>query len=344
MKKYAIVDLSNLFFSIKYVVQGDAYEKTGMAYHIIFRSLRKLYRELNVDHIVFAVDHSSWRYGVYPGYKGKRRVDALAKTAEEQEDDKIFFDALHSIIDFLKTETNCTVLDQSKIEADDFVAAWVQSHPSDEHIIVSADSDFVQLLDNNVKIYDSIKDLLISTDCIINKDNKKVEFIVDPKNGKIKAGIPNENFIPMEDWWKHALFVKIIRGDSGDGIFSSYPRVRYNGTSKKVGIQEAWNDRKAQGYDWNNFMLAEYDKISVDGEKKVRVVDEFKFNESLIDLTKQPDDIKLMMFTAIAEAIEAEKDVKQIGLRFMKFCGKHDLPALAGEAKLHSEYLAKKHD
>jgi uncharacterized membrane protein YkoI len=340
--KYAIVDLSNLFFSIRYVVQGDINAKTGMAYHIIFRSLKKLYKNLNVEHIVFAIDDSSWRYSVYPAYKGKRKLDRLSKTEEQQEEDKIFVDALYSLVEFLTNDTNCTVLKKNKIEADDFVAAWIQSHPDDEHIIVSADSDFVQLLDKNVKIYDGIKDLLISTDCIINKDDKKVEFEIDSKNGKIKTGIPSDNFVPEQDWWKYALFVKIIRGDVGDGIFPCYPRVRYKGNSKRVGILEAWNDRIPKGYDWNNFMLSEWDKTIIDGTvKKVKVIDEFKQNEILIDLTKQPDDIKISMFEHIEKIIENKKKVSQVGLKFLKFCGKHDLQSLASEAKFHSEYLNK---
>jgi 5'-3' exonuclease len=340
--KYAIVDLSNLFFSIRHVVQGDILTKTGMAYHIIFRSLKKLYKTLDVQHIVFAIDDSSWRYSVYPAYKGKRRLDRLSKTEDEQEEDKIFLKALNDLIDFLSNNTNCTVLKKNKIEADDFVAGWIQSHPNDEHIIVSADSDFVQLLDNNVKIYDGIKDLLITTTSITNRENKKVEWIVDPKNGKIKIATVNDNFVPDQDWWKYALFVKIVRGDAGDGILPSYPRIRYKGTSKKVGILEAWNDRKSMGYDWNNFMLNEWDKPEVNGTtKKVKVIDEFLLNESLIDLTKQPDEIKEIMFSAIEEAIENKKEVPHISMKFLQFCKIHELPSLASETKYHVEYLNK---
>lgn len=339
--KYAIVDLSNLFFSVRYVTQGEADTQIGMAFHILFRSLRKIYKETGVNHIVFAVDYSSWRYKVYPAYKGKRKLDRLAKTEEEQVEDTLFLEALNNLVEFLKNETNCTVLKKYNIEADDFVAGWIQSHPNDEHIIISADSDFVQLLNTNVSIYDGIKNLFITTTEILNQDGKTVEFSANPKNGKIKIGSVVKNFVPEIDWWKKALFLKIIRGDIGDGILPAYPRARYNGSSKKVGIHEAWEDRISKGYDWNNFMLTEWQKPMADGtSQNSKVIDEFKFNEMLIDLTKQPDEIRAEIFSEILE-VSDKKQINQVGLHFLKFCGKYDLPQLAAECKLHSEYLSK---
>lgn len=339
--KYAVVDLSNLFFSVRFATMGDADSQLGMAFHVLFRSLKKLYKETNVDHIVFAVDYSSWRYDVYPAYKGKRKLDRLEKSLEDQEQDKMFLDAMNDLIDFLSTKTNCTVLKQYGIEADDFVAGWIQSHPDDEHIIVSADSDFVQLLDKNVSIYDGVKNLFITPEYINNQDGKKVSFEVNTKNGKIKVGPVDDAFVPENEWWKKALFLKIIRGDIGDGIFPSYPKVRYDGSSKKVGIKEAWNDRISKGFDWNNFMLSEWQKPLANGNiENVKVKDAFAFNELLIDLTKQPNDIKQKIFQYILENTN-KKNVKYINLHFLKFCGKYDLPQLAAEAIQHTDYLSK---
>lgn len=346
MKKFAIVDLSNLFFAVRYVVQGDVDQKAGMAFHIIFRSLRKLHRELEVDHIVFALDQGSWRYAHCATYKGKRKLDRLSKNEKEKEEDEIYFNAFKSLVQYLKNDTYCTVLQHDKLEADDFVAGWIQAHPEDEHIIVSADSDFVQLLDKNVKIYDGIKDLLISSTEIINKEGKKMAFAVDNKNGKIKAGMPDPNFAPEDEWWKYALFVKIIRGDSGDGILPSYPRALAKSSKNRIGFIDAWKDRVNKGYDWNNFMLFEWEKPDIKTAciNKVRVQDEFKINEMLIDLTRQPDDMKATMFEVIDNAISEDKNIAQLGIRFLRFCGTHDLPELEKEAKTHTVYLGKKYN
>jgi hypothetical protein len=83
-----------------------------------------------------------------------------------------------------------------------------------------------------------------------------------------------------------------VRGDMGDGIFSAYPGVRYQGSSKKVGIEDAWLD-PGKGYHWNNFMLQRWDKLNEDGSTEdVRVLDEYERNVMLIDLTAQPAEIK----------------------------------------------------
>lgn len=149
---------------------------------------------------------------------------------------------------------------------------------------------------------------------------------------------------PEPEWWRKALFVKLIRGDTGDGIFSAYPGVRYEGSKNKVGINEAWEDRSAKGFDWNNFMLQRWEKlVGSDGngnaiKKEVRVLDEYKFNESLIDLTQQPEEIKALMDTVIVQAVQKEP-VGNVGIHFLRFCDRNNLPALSKEANDHAAYL-----
>ncbi|RYF18488.1 MAG: hypothetical protein EOO77_11030, partial [Oxalobacteraceae bacterium] len=78
--RFGIIDIANLFARAMHVTQGDAYTKSGMTLHIIFQSLRKLRREMQVDHMVFCVEGRSWRYDVYPHYKARRKLDRLTKT------------------------------------------------------------------------------------------------------------------------------------------------------------------------------------------------------------------------------------------------------------------------
>ncbi|RYE97738.1 MAG: hypothetical protein EOO77_38525 [Oxalobacteraceae bacterium] len=149
---------------------------------------------------------------------------------------------------------------------------------------------------------------------------------------------------PEPEWWKRALFLKIVRGDVGDGIFSAYPGVRYEGSSKKTGIREAWEDRNAGGFHWNNFMLSRWDKALGQDEsgntisENVRVMDEYAINRSLIDLTQQPERIKEMMDAVIVQAVQKEP-VGNVGINFMKFCAKHDLTNLNRDATDHAAYL-----
>lgn len=343
MSRFAVVDLSNLFHRARHgAMAPDPETKIGLGLLIVFRSLRKMHRELKIDHIVFAVDQSSWRYAAYPNYKGRRKLERSIATPREQEENTQFFAALDRLADFLDAKTRCTVLRKQGIEGDDFVARWIMRHPDDEHVIVSGDSDFVQLIAPNVSIYDAINQRMIRHDSVTDDRGRRLEFSVNPKDGKVKVGKPQDDFVPEDEWWKKALFVKIIRGDAGDSIFAAYPGVRYEG--KKCSIRAAWEDRHAQGYDWNNLMFQTWDKLlgtNEDGEKQtmpVRVLDEFRLNESLIDLTKQPDDVKRLMDAAIDEAVQRPLPTT-VGVHFLRYCATENLPSLSNEAAQHAAYL-----
>lgn len=347
MARYAIVDLANMFHRAQHVTHGDPYTKAGMALHIMFRSMRKLFRDFKADHMVFCIEGKSWRYEIFPQYKAKRKVDRLAKTQKEKEEDEVAFEVLQQTIEFLAEKTRCTVLHSEGVEGDDFVARWIQLHPSDEHIILSGDSDFIQLLDSNVTIVDGVNERIITRDAVTDFSGTKMAFSVDPSKGRLKVGGPADiDFFPEDEWWRKALFIKIVRGDTSDSIFSAYPGVRYEGSTKKTGIREAWEDRKGGGFHWNNFMLQRWskflgkDKDGNDMTQDVRVLDEFKFNETLIDLTKQPDRIKDLMDEVIVQAVQKEH-VVGLGPAFLKFCKDHMLPNLLREAPDHCAYLSK---
>lgn len=401
MTRYAIIDVANMFYRARHVVQGDAFTKAGMALAIMFKSLRKAHRDMKADHMVFCVEGRSWRYDDYPQYKSSRKLARAAMNEREKEEDEVFNHALDDFIKYIDEKTRCTVLQSQGVEGDDFVARWVQLHPNDEHVIISGDSDFVQLLAPNVSIYNGVDDRLFKTDGVYDGLGNAMVFNVKSDSGKIRVtgtieeckkkhdkeqrekekkhisaekdrqklwdtsekarklddpsyairpfvAVPFDyeefEFTPEPEWWRKALFVKLIRGDTGDGIFSAFPGVRYNGSAKKVGITEAWEDRNGQGFNWNNFMLQSWEKlISVDADgnkvtKKVRVIDEFTINEGLIDLTKQPDRIKDLMDTVIVQAVQKEP-VGNVGIHFLKFCHKHDLPSISRDADYHAAYL-----
>ncbi len=344
MSRYAIVDVANLVYRARHGARGDAFTKTGLALHIIFRSLRKLHREYRVDHMVFATEGRSWRYGVYPDYKARRRAERLTLNEREREEDEIFSQMMDDFIGFLRTKTRCTVLGGDGAEGDDFVARFIQLHPDDEHYILSGDSDFVQLLAPNVRIYDGMTERLVACDAVTDARGHKLAFKVDPGSGKLKVGERDPNFVPEAEWWRKALFLKIIRGDTGDGIFSAYPGIRYEGTKKKTGIREAWEDRVEKGFNWNNFMLQRWEKlvgVDANGERQTREVtvrDEFEFNSRLIDLTRQPDDVVAKMDDIIIAELQKELP-NNVGIAFLQFCTRHDLPNLAREAADHAAYL-----
>ena len=337
---FGIVDLSNLFYRSRHGAATEPELKLGLAQLILFRSLRRLHRTLKIDHMVFAVDGGSWRSAVYPAYKSRRKLQRSGATPYEQAENNLFFTALDELTSYFAEHTRCTVLHERDIEGDDFIARWIARHPNDEHVIISGDSDFVQLIAPNVHIYDAVNQRMIAADAVTDDQGRKLSFTVSAKDGKIRVGSPDSAFVPEPEWWRKALFIKLIRGDTSDSIFSAYPGVRYEG--KKCGIRAAWED-KEQGYDWNNLMCQTWHKLLEvrDGERitqEVRVLDEYRVNQSLIDLTMQPDGVVACMDSAIDAAIW-RPPAFNIGIYFLRFCTKNDLPDLAKEAGEHIAYL-----
>ena len=128
-----------------------------------------------------------------------------------------------------------------------------------------------------------------------------------------------------------------MRGDSSDNVFSAFPGVRTKGTKNKVGIIEAFEDRGKKGFNYNNFMLQRW--TDPDGQEH-RVLDDYERNRELIDLTAQPQAIKDTVDTAIREQI-SHKDVGQVGVRFLQFCGKYELNKVSENAESFGNWLNK---
>jgi len=320
---YILVDTANMFFRARHVVQGnDIDTKIGMAMHIMFNSINKAWNDFDGSHVVFCLEGRSWRKDVYEPYKRNRKVSADARTPKEKEEDEAFWQAFDEVYDYLEKKSNCTILQHEQCEADDFIARWIQNHPKDKHVIISSDSDFYQLIADNVTQYNGIMNQHITIDGIFDDKNKPV---MDKKTGEQKQiGDP-----------QYLLFEKCIRGDSSDNIFSAYPGARKKGTKNKIGMMEAYADRESKGFTWNNFMLQRW----VDHEDvEHRVLEDYQRNRTLIDLTAQPDDIKDMLDETITNKVNTIPR-GQIGLHFLRFCGKWNLQRLSDKASDHSKYL-----
>lgn len=320
---YILVDTANTFFRARHVINGDADIKLGMAFHITLNSIRKAWRDFNGTHVIFCLEGRSWRKDHYPPYKRNRAEARAAHTEKEAEEDALFWEAFDTFKDFVREKTNCTVMHHPQLEADDLIAGWIQSHPNDNHVIVSTDTDFVQLIAPNVKQYNGVQECTITHEGYFDDKGKR---IIDKKTQEPKAA-------PDPQW---LLFEKCMRGDSSDNIFSAYPGVRTKGTKNKVGLLEAYADKTDKGFSWNNLMLQRW----VDHEgKEHRVLEDYERNRKLIDLTAQPEEIRKIINETIDEATKANKNVSQVGMRLMKFCGLYDLKKISDQAQSYAEPL-----
>lgn len=348
MSRHVLVDLNNLFSRSKFAVVGDAQTKAGTAISNCFNALLKLEREGVLDHAVFCVDSRSWRYEALACYKAKRRLEKLEMTAREADDERVIMETLDRMAVWLGEKTACTVLRQHGIEADDFIGRWISLHPDDQHLIISSDSDFVQLISKNVQIHDLFSERRLSYHGVRDLETGlDIDFEVNMTSGKIKSKPGSPPPLLVEDeWWKKALFAKCMRGDVGDGIPSAAPKIRTKGTKKSAGLEEVWNDRKERGFCWTDVMQREIDKpvgLDANGEvltERVRIFDQYQRNVGLIDLTAQPEEIISRMDETIMAAVQKNKPT-QIGIALLQFCGVEDLPRLAERVSDHVSWLTK---
>ena len=321
---YLIVDTANTFFRARHSAhrQSDTWDKLGFAIHVTLASVNKAWRDHKADHVIFCLEGRSWRKDFYEPYKKNRAVARAALTEKEQEEDQLFWEAFDALKTFISEKTNCTVLQHGELEADDLIAGFIQAHPNDHHTIISSDTDFHQLLAENVTQYNGVADELHTIKGIFDK---KGNAVLDKKTKEPKK-IPDPKFI---------LFEKCMRGDPTDNIFSAYPGVRTKGSKNKVGLEEAFADKDKKGYNWNNLMLQRW--VDHNGVEH-KVMDDYERNRTLVDLSAQPADIKDKIFDTV-KANATVKSRPMVGAQFLKFCGKYELNKLSDNASNFAEWL-----
>jgi len=324
---YILVDTANTFFRARHAVRGDAELKIGMALHATFGSIRKAWKDFNGSHVVFCLEGRSWRKDVYAPYKRNRQESRDALTVSQQEEETVFWETFDEFTGFIKNKTNCTVLRHENLEADDLIAGWIEAHPNDNHVIISTDGDFAQLIAPNVKQYNGVQKTTITHEGYFDEKGNRVK---DKKTGEEKPA-------PNPEW---LLFEKCMRGDTSDNVFSAYPGVRVKGTKNKVGLQEAFEDRSSKGYNWNNLMLQRW--VDHEGVEH-RVLDDYNRNVTLCDLKAQPKDIKELISKTIADGIAQQKDVKQVGVRLVQFASSYELNRITEQAQSFAEPLNAKY-
>lgn len=296
MARSLIIDANNILYRTFFARLNDTDSDTlmGLCHHAALWSLRKYYNLYPADEIVLAFDSYSWRklYTsdlseciTYQKYKGHRRKNLTPKQLE-------LFAAFDSHVDelyeMLRAETSLLVLKEKYLEADDLIAGYIQQNPDTHHVLVSADKDYMQLLN----------------------DHKLV--IIDPDSGKPRS---------LADWDNDAkkfLFEKCMRGDTSDNIISAYPFLR------KKKLYDAYTDEFLK----ENIMNHTYKTLvnGEDGtpiEIELSTRDVYEENKYLIDLTQQPDYIKNQIGMGIDNATINKGKFNYI--KFIKFCKKHRL-------------------
>lgn len=155
-QKLYLVDISSFIFRAYYGVRPLT-TSAGVAVNAVFgvvTMLNKLIGQNRPDHLVICADHpqKGFRHKIYPAYKANR--------SSPPEDLVPQFDL---VWEFIRAYP-LPVLSVEGYEADDIIATLVHQYkhtPNIEIIIVSSDKDLMQLVDNNVCLYDTMKEKII---------------------------------------------------------------------------------------------------------------------------------------------------------------------------------------
>ena len=328
--RYLIIDTQHLFMRAIHVTKGDPYMRGSLAIHIMLMSIWQSWRTFDADHVVLCLEsktRDNWRKKIDERYKANRALARDAQTPKEKEDGDILFTILNGFLDFVRDKTNMTVLQCPIAEADDLIARFMYLHPNDEHILPSSDKDFYQLLSDNIVQFNGITKTIFSTeDCPLWED--------------VESRMPYD--------WKHnviddpefLLFEKIIRGDSGDNVFSAFPGVRMKAAKGKPSISSAYADRHNKGFNWNNFMRSPW--TDHHGVNHI-VKDTFARNQKLVGLNEHPDDVKDIIDINIIETLLNDRQNTKIGFSFMKFCHNNSLDKMLTHVDHVARILAAKY-
>ena len=193
-----IVDGLNLYlraFAVNGALNDNGVPVGGLTGFL--RSLAYAIREVNPTRVIVVYDGqggSQRRRKIHPEYKanrkpGKRitRWDAFKNATEEKDAMKIQFSRLIEYLDFLPVN----VISIDKIEADDTIAYIAHTLLDEDVTILSADQDFLQLVDERITVWSPTK--------------KK---FYTPRMVMDDYGVPAHNF----------LMYKVLMGDKSDNI------------------------------------------------------------------------------------------------------------------------------
>lgn len=168
-KKIALIDgygfVFRAYYSLPPLTRKDG-TPVGAVYGFT-KMLLKLIAGLDVSHIAVVFDSGSktFRNEIYPQYKANR--------PSCPEDLKPQFSIMREAADAL----NLKVLEMVGFEADDIIATVAKQSEKNgfDVLIVSSDKDLMQLVTDNILMYDAMKNK------IITKHEVKEKFLVEPK-------------------------------------------------------------------------------------------------------------------------------------------------------------------
>lgn len=173
MKRLCLIDVSAMYFRAFYAIRPLT-NASGLPTNALYGFLSmtgKMLRDLKPDYIAYCFDRKdgSFRHEMYEEYKANR-----SEMPEE----------LRPQVPYVKKLTEAMNLSAQEVkgyEADDVIGMLsnLSTEEEIEVIIVSGDKDFAQLVNENVKMYDPMKDITYDIPKVMEKWGVRPDQIID---------------------------------------------------------------------------------------------------------------------------------------------------------------------
>lgn len=208
MKTTLLFDFNHLCIRSLFAGHGVDWKDGDFSFHkhLVLNVILANLRQFNPSECILAVDdRKNWRKKLYPEYKANRQKERDASDF----DWSAYFTYINTFVEELK-ELPFKVIQVPFSEADDIIAILTRYIINTENIIITSDSDYIQLLHNkHNRIYDPIKKKWMSSEDPLKE--LKVKIITGDKGDNIPG-------IKTRVGEKTAI--KLIDTDSLDGFLT----------------------------------------------------------------------------------------------------------------------------
>lgn len=255
-KTLYIVDIFSFIFRAYYAIRPlHAIDGTQVnAVYGVVSMLHKLIKSKQPDHLVVAMDSKGkgFRNEIFPEYKANR--------AEPPED---LPHQIELIEEFIKTYPLKT-LSVSGYEADDVIATLVHKycHKKDIDVyIVSPDKDLMQLVCENVFLYDTMKEKIMGPKDVVEKFGVPPEKVIDVQS---LCGDPTDNIPGVAGVGPKTASKLINDFGSLDGVYEHLDQIKGKLKDKLIESKDkAYLSRKLVSLTTDIALDVEYDDLEM---------------------------------------------------------------------------------
>lgn len=158
-----VVDISNIAYRSFHTPQSNLSTREGEPTGVMLGILNSLKMYIdkfqNVSKIVACFDggKSAWRKSIYPDYKANR---TYGSDPEEKAKYDALFKQINTMYEFLP-QLGVHCIKEKSYEADDIMYAVCKTLPGNK-LVISSDKDFLQLVSEDISVYNLHKDKIIS--------------------------------------------------------------------------------------------------------------------------------------------------------------------------------------